>query len=108
MNYVFILFNANDDLPQVGYRHIHWAHQGTSAGRKFLGTTDDLFVRNDVPLVEETGDPLVENRAVHDELTEDETEEQVWLQRNEFLTECKSGRIVNKLTRNTRQKHSTG
>ena len=75
MNCVFILFNANDDLPQVGYRHIHWAHHGTSAGRKFLGTTDDLFVRNDVPLVEEARDPLVENLAVHDELTEDETEE---------------------------------
>ena len=42
---------------------------------KFLGTTDDLFVRNDVPLVEEARDPLVENLAVHDELTEDETEE---------------------------------
>ena len=71
MNCVFILFNGNDDLPQVGYRHIHWAHHGTSAGRKFLGTTDDLFVRNDVPLVEEARDLLVEN--VHDELTEDET-----------------------------------
>ena len=75
MNCVFILFNANDGLPQVGYRHIHWAHHGTSAGKKFLGTNDDLFVRNDVPLVEETGDPLVENRAAHDELTEDEKEE---------------------------------
>ena len=70
----FILFNANDDLPQVGYRHIHWAHHGTSAGRKFLGTTDDLFVRNDVPLVEEAGDPLVENLAVHDELTKDKAQ----------------------------------
>ena len=47
----------------------------TSAGRKFLGTTDDLFVRNDVPLVEEARDPFLENMAVHDELTEDETEE---------------------------------
>ena len=72
MKCVFILFNANDDLPQVGYRHIHWAHHGTSAGRKFLGTTDDLFVRNDVPLVEEGRDPLVENLAAHDELAEDE------------------------------------
>ena len=71
----FILFKAKDDLPQVGYRHIHWAHHGTSAGRKFLGTTDDLFVRNDVPLVGEARDPLVENMAVHDELNKDETEE---------------------------------
>ena len=81
---------------------------GTPRYKRWKKVLGDLFVRNDVPLVEETGDPLVENRAVHDELTEDETEEQVWLQRNEFLTECKSGRIVNKLTRNTRQKHSTG
>ena len=72
----FILFKAKDDLPKVGYRHIHWAHHGTSAGRKFLGTTDDLFVRNDVPLVEEAGDPLVENvAAVYDELIKEETEE---------------------------------
>ena len=76
MNCVFILFNANDGLPQVGYRHIHWAHHGTSAGRKFLGTNDDLFVRNDVPLVEEAGDPLVKNvAAVYDELIKEETEE---------------------------------
>ena len=74
MNCVFILFNANDGLPQVGYRHIHWAHHGTSAEKKFLGTNDDLFVRNDVPLLEEAGDPLVKNMAVHDELTKDETE----------------------------------
>ena len=40
-----------------------------------MGTNDDLFVRNDVPLVEEARDPLVENMAVRDGLTEDETEE---------------------------------
>ena len=40
-----------------------------------MGTNDDLFVRNDVPLVEEARDPFLENMAVHDELTEDETNE---------------------------------
>ena len=41
-----------------------------------MGTNDDLFVRNDVPLVEEAGDPSVKNLALHDELTVDEREEE--------------------------------
>ena len=42
-------------MAQVGYRRIHWAHQSTNAIRKLYGTTDDLFVRKDVPLVKEEG-----------------------------------------------------
>ena len=42
-------------MTQVGYRHIHWAHKSTNAIRKEYGTTDDLFVRKDVPLVKEEG-----------------------------------------------------
>ena len=71
MNCVFIRFNAKDDLPLA--RSATATSTSTSAGRKFLGTNDDLFVRNDIPLVEEAGDPLVENLAVYDELTKDET-----------------------------------
>ena len=40
-------------MTQVGYRHIHWAHKSTNAIRKEYGTTDDLFVRKDVPPVKE-------------------------------------------------------
>ena len=42
-------------ITQVGYRHIDWAHQSTNADRSSMGTNDDLFVRNDVPLVKEEG-----------------------------------------------------
>ena len=38
-------------LEEVGYTHISWAHRNTNQARDNLGTTDDLFVRNDVPLV---------------------------------------------------------
>ena len=66
---------------QVGYRHIHWAHQSTNSNRKEMGTTDDLFVRNDVPLVKEEGwdaeEALKEKLAEKDieELANDVTEE---------------------------------
>jgi len=40
-------------MESVGYRHIKDAHQGTNELRQMLGTIDDLFVRNDVPLAEE-------------------------------------------------------
>ena len=42
-------------ITQVGYRHIDWAHQSTNALRSSMGTNDDLFVRNDIPLVKEEG-----------------------------------------------------
>merc|ERR1712130_388901 len=42
-------------MEKVGYRHIHWAHRTTNPNRSEMGTTDDLFVRNDVPLVKEEG-----------------------------------------------------
>ena len=42
-------------MTQVGYRHIDWAHQSTNALRSSMGTNDDLFVRNDIPLVKEEG-----------------------------------------------------
>ena len=42
-------------MTQVGYRHIHWAHQSTNPNRSEMGTTDDLFVRKDIPLVKEEG-----------------------------------------------------
>ena len=37
-------------LDQAGYRHLSWAHRNTNQARTTLGTTDDLFVRKDVPL----------------------------------------------------------
>jgi len=40
-------------MKSVGYRHIKDAHSGTNELRQKLGTIDDLFVRNDVPLAEE-------------------------------------------------------
>ena len=66
-------------MIQVGYRHIHWAHQSTNAIRKEYGTTDDLFVRKDVPLVKEEGwdaaeEPLKEELNM-EELATDVTEE---------------------------------
>ena len=38
-------------LEQVGYTHVSWAHRNTNRARQSLGTTDDLFVRKDVPLL---------------------------------------------------------
>ena len=40
-----------DYLEQVGYTHVSWAHRNTNRARQSLGTTDDLFVRKDVPLL---------------------------------------------------------
>ena len=37
-------------LDQVGYRHVSWAHRNTNQARTNMGTTDDLFVRKDLPL----------------------------------------------------------
>ena len=37
-------------LDQVGFRHLSWAHRNTNQARTNLGTTDDLFVRKDLPL----------------------------------------------------------
>ena len=37
-------------LEQEGYRHVTWAHRNTNQARTNLGTTDDLFVRKDLPL----------------------------------------------------------
>ena len=35
-------------MEDVGYTHVKDAHQKTNQGRTNMGTTDDLFVRNDV------------------------------------------------------------
>ena len=40
-----------DYLERVGYTHVSWAHRNTNRARQSLGTTDDLFVRKDVPLL---------------------------------------------------------
>ena len=61
-------------MSQVGYRHIHWAHQSTNPNRSEMGTTDDLFVRNDVPLVKEEGWEGGKE-ALKEELAEKEIEE---------------------------------
>ena len=37
-------------LEEVGYTHISWAHRNTNQARTNMGTTDDLFVRKDLPL----------------------------------------------------------
>ena len=42
-------------MQQVGYRHIHWAHQTTNIHRTEMGTHDDFFVRTDVTLLKEEG-----------------------------------------------------
>ena len=61
-------------MSQVGYRHIHWAHQSTNPSRSEMGTTDDLFVRKDVQLVkEEGGDDAKE--ALREKLGENDIEE---------------------------------
>ena len=69
-------------MSQVGYRHIHWAHQNTNPNRSEMGTTDDLFVRKDVQLVKEEGgeggkEALREKLGENDmeELANDVTEE---------------------------------
>ena len=66
-------------MDQVGYRHIHWAHQSTNANRKEMGTTDDLFVRKDVPLVKEEGWDAAEEASKEEldieEMANDVTEE---------------------------------
>ena len=45
-------------LEEVGYSHISWAHRVTNQARTNLGTTDDLFVRRDVPLLSLNRDEL--------------------------------------------------
>ena len=53
------LFTFDD--PQVGYRHIPNAHKGQSDAEEDIGENkggmqkkqDDLFVRNDLPLLKE-------------------------------------------------------
>ena len=60
-------------MSQVGYRHIHWAHQSTNPNRSEMGTTDDLFVRNDVPLVKEEG--WDSEKALKEKLGENDMEE---------------------------------
>ena len=84
-------------ISQVGYRHIHWAHQSTNPNRSEMGTTDDLFVRNDVPLVKEEGwdgkgETLKERLGENDmeELANDVTEEL-----EHFLDSGKLGLVPN-------------
>jgi len=37
-------------MVSVGYRHITWGHTGTNHARATLGTMDDMFVKNGVPV----------------------------------------------------------
>jgi len=37
-------------MESVGYQHIPWGHTGTSTLRTNLGTTDDMFVKNGIPV----------------------------------------------------------
>ena len=75
---------------QVGYRHIHWAHQSTNANRKEMGTNDDLFVRKDVPLVKEEGWDAAEE-ALKEELNMEELANDV----TEELENLKMGLVPN-------------
>ena len=77
---------------QVGYRHIHWAHQSTNSNRKEMGTTDDLFVRNDVPLVKEEGWDAEE--ALKEKLGENDIEELVTEELENLLDSGKMGLVA--------------
>ena len=37
-------------MKSVGYQHITWGHTGTNEARSTLGTKDDMFVKNGVPV----------------------------------------------------------
>ena len=77
---------------QVGYRHIHWAHQSTNDNRKAMGTNDDLFVRNDVPLVKEEGWDAEE--ALKEKLGENDIEELVTEELENLLDSGKMGLVA--------------
>ena len=40
-------------MESVGYTHIKDAHQQTNDDRAYLGTTDDLFVKNEMLNIKE-------------------------------------------------------
>jgi len=37
-------------MESVGYQHVPWGHTGTNRGRTELGTVDDMFVKNGIPV----------------------------------------------------------
>jgi len=79
-------------MEKVGYRHIHWAHQSTNDNRKAMGTNDDLFVRNDVPLVKEEGWDAEE--ALKEKLGENDIEELVTEELENLLDSGKMGLVA--------------